>query len=101
MRASSGCIRMYDNDIKWLFDNVELNTKVRIIDQSVKMSYERKGLKLIEIHKPLTAEGANQNPVVITEAIKNFVDASSDEWPILAPYFEQPKGVVIGIKRKS
>jgi len=33
MRASSGCIRMYDNDIKWLFDHVALNTKVRIIDQ--------------------------------------------------------------------
>ena len=101
MRASSGCIRMYDNDIKWLFDNVALKTKVRIIDQSVKMSYERKGLKLIEIHKPLTKVGAEQNPVNITKAIKKFVDVSNDEWPIIAPYFEQPKGVVIGIKRKG
>ena len=54
-RASSGCIRMYDDDIKWLYDNVPLNTSVKIIDQPVKMSYEKPGLKLFEVHQPLTS----------------------------------------------
>ena len=54
-RASSGCIRMYDDDIKWLFDNVPSNTKVKIIDQPVKMSYEQTGVKLFEVHQPLTS----------------------------------------------
>ena len=54
MRASSGCIRMYDENIKWLFDNVPVNTKVRVINQPVKMSYENGDKQLIEIHQPLS-----------------------------------------------
>jgi L,D-transpeptidase ErfK/SrfK len=38
-RASSGCIRMYDNEIEWLFHNVPVGTKVTSIDQPVKMAW--------------------------------------------------------------
>lgn len=37
-RASSGCIRMYANDIKWLYDNVPVGTKVTSVNQPVKMA---------------------------------------------------------------
>jgi L,D-transpeptidase ErfK/SrfK len=38
-RASSGCIRMYANDIQWLFNNVPVGTKVTSVNQPVKMAW--------------------------------------------------------------
>jgi len=101
MRASSGCIRMYDDDIKWLFDNVPEKTPVRIIEQEVKMSYEANNLRLIEIHQGLTQQGVDQKETVIPEAVKRFVGGSEKNWPLLKPYFEKPKGVVVAIKKKE
>lgn len=113
MRASSGCIRMYDNDIKWLYDNVPLKTKVRIINQPIKMSYENGQKQLIEIHTPLTLdresmdlnvsdkETANtitQQIVVtsiVTPAVKSFVGKNESYWQQLAPVIANPQGLII------
>lgn len=38
-RASSGCVRMYDDEIEWVFKNVPNGTKVTSIDQPVKMAW--------------------------------------------------------------
>ena len=114
MRASSGCVRMFDDDIKWLFDNVPLNTKVRIIDQAIKMSYENGQRQLIEIHSPLTvskelvgessvdsniAGESDMNeamqPIIITQAVKKFVGKNKDYWQQLAPVIEKPQGIII------
>ncbi len=100
MRASSGCIRLYDNDIKWLFDNVPEKTPVHIIEQPIKMSYEKSGLKLIEIHQPLTQQGIEPEIVAVPDSVKSFIGGNDKNWPLLLPYFEQPKGVVIAVKQK-
>lgn len=94
MRASSGCIRMFDDDIKWLFENIPLNTKVRIIDQSIKMSYESDGRRVIEIHSPLTIENIVQKNT-ITSAVEKFVGKSDDIWQKITPMFDKPKGLAI------
>jgi len=94
MRASSGCIRLFDEDIKWIFENVPLNTKVRIIEQPIKMSYENNGKRLIEIHSPLTVESVAQKNK-ITPAIKNFVGNNESVWQQLNPIFEKPKGLIV------
>ncbi|MEX0578151.1 L,D-transpeptidase family protein, partial [Enterobacter cloacae subsp. cloacae] len=36
LRVSQGCIRLRNNDIKYLFDNVSPGTRVQLIDQPVK-----------------------------------------------------------------
>ena len=36
LRVSQGCIRLRNDDIKYLFDNVPVGTRVQIIDQAVK-----------------------------------------------------------------
>ena len=110
MRASSGCIRMFDNDIKWLFDNIPLNTKVRIIDQPVKMSYENGEKQLIEIHSPLSSISKvstsgevantvsinnNNHPSSVTQAIKEFVGDSDVYWEKLAPIIKKQRGLII------
>ena len=117
MRASSGCIRMYDDDIKWLFDNVEVKTQVRIVDQPIKMSYEPIGPRLIEIHQPLsvgeiepelgsnndieqTVKGPNKlsNTEQLQPYISNAVKAFTESGELRKQYFmklvEQADGLV-------
>lgn len=94
MRASSGCIRMFDDDIKWLFDNVPLSTKVRIIDQPIKMSYENGKRQLIEIHSPLSIEEQHQK-ITITKAVELFIGQNDNYWQQLTPMIEHPQGLVV------
>ncbi len=99
MRESSGCIRMYDDDIKWLYENVPLNTKVRIIEQPIKMSYENGRRQLIEVHSlapvdKITTNKMNQE-AVITQAVKNFVGENERYWQQLTPLIKEPRGLII------
>jgi len=38
-RVSSGCIRMYPEDIEYLFEEVPLGTKVTVVDHPIKLSW--------------------------------------------------------------
>ncbi len=38
-RASSGCIRMYEDHIEWLYHNVPIGTKVTSVNQPIKMAW--------------------------------------------------------------
>ena len=49
MRVSHGCIRMYPEDVEYLFDRVRVNTSVRIIDVPVKMGWDGEAL-VVEVH---------------------------------------------------
>jgi lipoprotein-anchoring transpeptidase ErfK/SrfK len=99
MRASSGCIRMYDDDIKWLFENVALNTKVRVINQPVKMSYENGDKQLIEIHQPLTELVTTEGNVILTKAMQRFVGSNRENWQVLLPIIEKPHGLVVELSK--
>lgn len=54
LRVSQGCIRLRSHDIKYLFDNVPLGTRVQIIDQPVKVTTEPDGSSWVEVHEPLS-----------------------------------------------
>lgn len=49
MRVSHGCIRMFPEDIEFLFDRVQVKTSVRIIDVPVKMGWDGESL-VAEVH---------------------------------------------------
>ena len=51
-RVSSGCIRLYPEDIEKLFKNVPMDTRVRLINQSYKAGFYR-GHLMVESHLPL------------------------------------------------
>jgi L,D-transpeptidase ErfK/SrfK len=38
-RVSSGCIRMYPEDIEYLFETIPVGTKVTVVDQPIKLSW--------------------------------------------------------------
>ncbi|MBD5753200.1 L,D-transpeptidase family protein, partial [Citrobacter freundii] len=54
MRVSSGCIRLRDGDIETLFRQVTPGTKVNIINTPIKASVEPNGVRLVEVHQPLS-----------------------------------------------
>ena len=54
LRVSSGCMRMFADDIKALFAQVRVGTPVRVINQPVKYSIEPNGTRYIEVHRPLS-----------------------------------------------
>ncbi|WP_277268620.1 L,D-transpeptidase family protein, partial [Pantoea septica] len=82
LRVSHGCVRLRADDIKWLFENVPVGTRVQFIDQPVKATVEPDGSRYVEVHNPLstTEEQFNSRevvPITLTSAVtKVITDAS-------------------------
>ena len=55
MRVTHGCVRMFPEDIEYLFPRIDVNTPVRIINEPVKMGWEGERL-VIEVHPVLDFE---------------------------------------------
>jgi L,D-transpeptidase ErfK/SrfK len=51
LRATNGCIRLYPEDVKKLYDNTPVNTRVCIVDQPYLIG-QRDGVVYIEVHTP-------------------------------------------------
>jgi len=74
-RVSSGCIRMYPEDIKALFELVSTGTPVTIINQPYKLGLQKNKL-VMESHKPLSEmrhEYSDNLQAIWIDAIDNFV----------------------------
>ncbi|NQZ22356.1 MAG: L,D-transpeptidase family protein [Colwellia sp.] len=97
MRASSGCIRMYANDIEWLYNNVAVGTVIRILEQPVKMSYEQDGKK-IEVHRPLTPDTQAEAKLVMTDAVRSFIGEDKVLFETVSRLLDKPEGVVVSLK---
>lgn len=54
LRVSHGCVRLRNEDIKFLFENVPVGTRVQFIDEPVKATNEPDGSRYIEVHNPLS-----------------------------------------------
>jgi L,D-transpeptidase ErfK/SrfK len=53
-RVSRGCIRLYPEDIEWLFENVPVGTPVTVVSQPIKLGRNGKGELYIEVHPSLS-----------------------------------------------
>jgi L,D-transpeptidase ErfK/SrfK len=65
MRVSHGCVRMFPEDIEFLFDKIRVNTAVRIINVPVKIGWDGEALvaevhPLLESPQPLVEESLEQ-----------------------------------------
>lgn len=75
LRGSQGCIRLRNNDIKYLFDNVPVGTRVQLIDRPVKVTTEPDGSRWVEVHEPLSRnraefESTRKVPLPISAALR-------------------------------
>ncbi|MGL5288465.1 MAG: L,D-transpeptidase, partial [Aeromonas sp.] len=66
------------DDIKYLFENVPVGTRVQFINQPIKTSLEPNGGRYIEVHEPLSRTQAEFNstdavPLPMTPAINGFI----------------------------
>jgi L,D-transpeptidase ErfK/SrfK len=61
MAVTHGCMRMYPEDIEALFPIVPVGTKVRIVNEPVKVAFVN-GELLLEVHPPIDAEGQTIEP---------------------------------------
>jgi L,D-transpeptidase ErfK/SrfK len=74
MRVTHGCVRMYPEDIEWLFGMVQVGTPVRLIDQPVKVG-QMNGVLFLESHEPLEEDNI---PIKVTlEQVQRAVIAKT------------------------
>ncbi|UFS71434.1 L,D-transpeptidase family protein [Geomonas sp. RF6] len=57
LKATNGCMRLYPENVKTLFEETPVNTSVAIVDQPYLVG-QRKGVLYLEAHVPLEGSGA-------------------------------------------
>ncbi|MEM9403992.1 MAG: L,D-transpeptidase family protein [Pseudomonadota bacterium] len=66
MRVTHGCIRMFPEDIEFLFDRIPVNTTVRIINEPVKVGWDGERL-VVEVHETLESAPAENAEAALVE----------------------------------
>lgn len=102
LRVSQGCIRLRNDDIKYLFDNVPVGTRVQIIDQPVKYTVEPDGSRWVEVHEPLSRnrteyESDNKVPLPITPALRSFTQGDGVDGSRARGALERRSGMPVNI----
>ncbi|MEG1211336.1 MAG: L,D-transpeptidase family protein [Leclercia sp.] len=75
MRVSSGCIRLRDGDIETLFRVIQPGTRVNIMNTPIKVSEEPGGIRLVEVHQPLSKQlndDPQTLPIVLNASQQSF-----------------------------
>jgi len=107
-RISHGCIRLYPEDIAWLFAKVPIGTGVRIVDQPAKLGWFASELYL-EVHPgqrqadELEKEG-RITPEPIPELIWRIKQAAGDDagrldWIATRRAVEERRGIPVRVTR--
>ena len=78
LRVSHGCVRLRNEDIKFLFEKVPVGTRVQFIDEPVKATTEPDGSRYIEVHNPLSTteaqfEGQEIVPITLTKSVQTVI----------------------------
>ncbi|HFT0377837.1 TPA: L,D-transpeptidase family protein [Enterobacter mori] len=104
LRVSSGCMRMNAPDIKALFGQVRVGTRVQIINEPVKFAVEPGGKRYIEVHRPLAqVEGENPQTVPITHSadFATFVSESGSDKALIDKALSRRAGIPIAVSADS
>lgn len=105
-RVSSGCIRLYPEDIERLFDTVKIGSPVMIVDQAVKLGWAG-GELYIEAH-PTVAEGDEleergwYTPTAVPGLKERILGAAGRhaariDWPAVARAEQAKRGIPVRI----
>lgn len=102
MRVSSGCIRLRDGDIETLFRQVTPGTKVNIINTPIKASVEPNGVRLVEVHQPLSEnidDDPQVLPIVLNASMKTFKNAAQTDASVMEHAMELRSGMPVDVTR--
>jgi len=102
MRVTHGCVRMYPENIEWLFPKVPVNTPVTIVNQPYKFGFLGEDL-YFESHKPLEPED-DLEAHSFTRVMEAFVaavdpDATEVDWDAVEDNWMSPTGIPVKVGR--
>ncbi|WP_435343386.1 L,D-transpeptidase LdtE [Enterobacter roggenkampii] len=104
LRVSSGCMRMNAPDIKALFEQVRVGTRVQIINEPVKFSVEPDGKRYIEVHRPLAQlEGENPqvSPITHSAEFAAFVSQAGSDKALIDKALSRRAGIPVIVSSGS
>ncbi|EOX7392608.1 L,D-transpeptidase family protein [Enterobacter quasiroggenkampii] len=104
LRVSSGCMRMNAPDIKALFEQVRVGTRVQIINEPVKFSVEPDGKRYIEVHRPLAqVEGENPqvSPITHSAEFATFVSQAGSDKELIDKALSRRAGIPVIVSAGS
>ncbi|MCC7257688.1 MAG: L,D-transpeptidase family protein [Gammaproteobacteria bacterium] len=102
MQVTHGCIRMYPEDIAWLFPQVPVGAGVEIVNQPYKFGWAPDGLYL-EVHRHLEGdERSDADGSGMTELMQQFVRATNNrpaevDWALVDEAFRAKLGIPVRI----
>ena len=102
LRVSQGCIRLRNDDIKYLFDTVPVGTRVQLIDRPVKYSVEPDGSRGVEVQEPLSRnrseyESDRKVPLPVTPALRTFISGNDVDMSRGNQALERRSGMPVNI----
>ncbi|MCK6787924.1 L,D-transpeptidase family protein [Enterobacter roggenkampii] len=104
LRVSSGCMRMNAPDIKALFEQVRVGTRVQIINEPVKFAVEPDGKRYIEVHRPLAqVEGENPqvSPITHSAEFATFVSQAGSDKALIDKALSRRAGIPVIVSSGS
>jgi len=112
MQVTHGCIRLFPEDIEWLFPRALVDTPVQIVNQPVKFGWIGDELYL-EVHPPLESskkdgaekgegKGAVKDGLSMTRLTEEYVRATRErpanvDWRLMAEVFSLRRGVPVRV----
>jgi len=104
MQVTHGCIRMFPEDIEWLFPKIPLNTRVQIVNQPSKMGWSGNDLYL-EVHGSI-AQSDETTERSLTEITEAYVKATQDQaaevdWELVNEVFRNQSGIPVKVGRRK
>ncbi len=88
MRVTHGCVRMFPEDIRFLFAHVSVDTPVRIINEPVKVGWHGDDL-VMEVHRPLAEAPIESESGEITNEVRSLDENRQPERSVLTALTEQ------------
>lgn len=101
MQVTHGCIRLFPEDIEWLFPRTSVGMPVQIVNQPVKFGWLDDDLYL-EVHPPLEVAGEEAAGISMTMLTEEFVRATGDrlataDWDLITAVFRAQQGIPVKV----
>jgi len=110
-RISSGCIRMYPENITRLYEMIPVGTKVQVVDQPIKLAWIDDRLYLEahpEMEQAIQMEeyGQVSSPKLSEEDLKRIIKVAGDyedklRWPAIRMAIKERHGYPVEVARRS
>ncbi len=113
-RASRGCIRMYPEDIAWLYERLPIGTEVTVVDQPVKLGWKDDELYIevqpstrqVDTIEETSRSPAPPEPIPLAQEADRILLRAGDagerlDWPAIEQALADRQGYPIRITRPA